>query len=96
VTPEAADGGPLARLLDGDRVVVDAVSGRVDVLVDTAELLDRPAAVAPPAPPTFGRRLFTSFRAQVGTADTGASVFDLTGTENDADPVRGIPIVEVQ
>ena len=96
VTPEAADGGPLARVQDGDRIVVDAIGGRVDVMVDTAELLDRPAAAAPPSPATFGRRLFTSFRAQVGTADTGASVFDLTGVETEPEPALGNPVVEVQ
>jgi phosphogluconate dehydratase len=78
VTPEAADNGPLARIADGDVIRIDASAGRVDVLVDTAELLDRPAAIAPASPPTFGRRLFESFRSVVGPADQGASVFALT------------------
>jgi phosphogluconate dehydratase len=93
VTPEAADGGPLARVQDGDRILVDAISGKVDVLVDTAELLDRPAAVAPPAPTTFGRRLFATFRAQVGSADTGASIFDLTAVEPE-EFASGHPVLE--
>jgi phosphogluconate dehydratase len=78
VTPEAADNGPLARIIDGDVIRVDARGGRVDVLVDTAELLDRPASLIPPAVPTLGRRLFESFRNVVGPADQGASVFALT------------------
>jgi phosphogluconate dehydratase len=93
VTPEAADGGPLSRVRDGDRIVVDAHAGKVDVLVDTAELLDRPAAQAPASPATFGRRLFSSFRERVGTADTGASVFDLTRVDRQQDSA-GIDIVE--
>ncbi|WP_347343557.1 phosphogluconate dehydratase [Jatrophihabitans telluris] len=85
ITPEAADGGPLSRVLDGDLIRVDSHAGTIDVLVETAELLDRPAAVPGPAPVTLGRRLFESFRAQVGTADTGASVFDLTRVDPDLD-----------
>ena len=40
VSPEALDGGPLARLHDGDLVRVDAVAGTLDVL--TPGVLDRP------------------------------------------------------
>lgn len=95
VTPEAADGGPLARIEDGDRIVLDSLTGKIDVMVETAELLDRPAATPPASRATFGRRLFTSFRAQVGTADTGASVFDLTGVDPDPEYAAGPHAVEV-
>jgi phosphogluconate dehydratase len=78
VTPEAADGGPISRVIDGDAIRVDATTGRLDVLVETAELLDRPVAVAPVTPTSLGRRLFSIFRNVVGPADAGASVFDLT------------------
>jgi phosphogluconate dehydratase len=37
VSPEAAVGGPLAKVLDGDRIRVDAVAGTLQVLVDAAE-----------------------------------------------------------
>jgi phosphogluconate dehydratase len=83
VTPEAADGGPLARIADGDLLRVDSLAGRADVLVDAAELLDRPAALAPPSPATFGRRLFKAFRAGVGPADNGASIFDLADLDSE-------------
>jgi len=73
VSPEALDGGPLARLADGDLVRVDAVAGTLDVL--TAGALDRP-----PAAPDLsanehgtGRELFAGFRRAVGAAETGAS-----------------------
>jgi phosphogluconate dehydratase len=71
-TPEAASGGPLSRLRDGDVVRVDAVTGRLDVDVD---LHDREPWIPPHATHGTGRELFAAFRATVGSADTGASVF---------------------
>ncbi len=44
VTPEAAEGGPLARLRDGDVIRVDAVAGRIELRVDAAEWELRPVA----------------------------------------------------
>jgi dihydroxy-acid dehydratase len=41
VAPEAVDGGPVAFLADGDRIVIDVHSHRIDVLVDEAELARR-------------------------------------------------------
>jgi dihydroxy-acid dehydratase len=41
VAPEAVDGGPIALLADGDRVVIDVPSKRIDVDVDQAELARR-------------------------------------------------------
>jgi phosphogluconate dehydratase len=75
VCPEALDGGPLARLRDGDLLRVDAVAGVLDVL--TEGVMDRP-----PVHPDLsgnetgmGRELFAAFRRNVGSADTGASQF---------------------
>jgi phosphogluconate dehydratase len=75
VVPEALDGGPIARIQDGDIVRVDAVAGTLDVLSEGA--LDRPAAVADLSANQHGvgRDLFASFRRAVGSADTGATVF---------------------
>ncbi|GAA4377425.1 phosphogluconate dehydratase [Nocardioides caricicola] len=78
VTPEASLGGPLARVVDGDLVTVDASSGRLDLHVDPAELQQRPITGRAPQGPEWagtGRELFAAFRATVGSADTGASVF---------------------
>jgi phosphogluconate dehydratase len=73
VAPEAIDGGPLARLRDGDLIRVDAVEGRIDVL--TEGVMDRV-----PATPDLsgnkvglGRELFEVFRQNAGPATTGAS-----------------------
>ncbi|MDJ1160192.1 phosphogluconate dehydratase [Chelatococcus sp. SYSU_G07232] len=77
VTPEAAVGGAIARIRDGDIVRLDAAAGRLDVLVDPAELAARTAATADlaEAHAGVGRELFSGFRALVGPADSGAHVF---------------------
>ena len=77
VTPEAADGGPIALLRDGDIVRVDAPAGRLDVLVDAAEWAERTPAVADLAGNGVGvgRELFAAFRGTVGPADAGATIF---------------------
>src|SRR5271155_5708928 len=43
VSPEAATGGPLALIRDGDRVRIDGVARRLDCLVDASELKRRRA-----------------------------------------------------
>jgi len=78
VTPEAALGGPLSRVQEGDLITVDAVAGTLDLHVDHADLAARPATGRAPQGPEWtgtGRELFAAFRATVGSADTGASVF---------------------
>jgi phosphogluconate dehydratase len=77
VTPEAADGGLIGRLQDGDIVRLDAVAGTLTVNVPAAELAARPAA-APDLSANHtgtGRELFGAFRHTVSTADAGASIF---------------------
>jgi phosphogluconate dehydratase len=73
VSPEALDGGPLARLQDGDLVRVDAVAGTLDVL--TPDALERPVATPDLAGNEHGvgRELFAAFRRHVGAAEAGAS-----------------------
>ena len=50
VSPEAAVGGPIGLLEDGDQIVLDAHEGRLDVLVDPAELERRREQWKPPIP----------------------------------------------
>jgi phosphogluconate dehydratase len=73
VSPEAADGGPLALLRDGDLIRLDAASGRLDVLgVDLASR--QPAAADLSGNGTgVGRELFELFRRSVGPATEGAN-----------------------
>ena len=78
VTPEAALGGPLARIEEGDVITLDATTGRLELHVEPAELQQRPITGRAPQGPEWagtGRELFAAFRATVGSADTGASVF---------------------
>jgi phosphogluconate dehydratase len=72
VTPEAAAGGPLAYVRDGDLIRLDAVTGRLEILVDERELKSRTPAVAKPAGFGYGRELFGWMRRVAGPADAGA------------------------
>ncbi len=72
MTPEAADGGALARVRDGDIIRLDAEAGRLDIRLDPAELMAREPALAPPGQAGFGRELFGLMRAAAGPADAGA------------------------
>ncbi len=47
VAPDAASGGPLAKLRTGDRIKLSVKERRLDVLVDPAEFAKRPANPAP-------------------------------------------------
>ncbi|MBB1087327.1 phosphogluconate dehydratase [Lysobacter sp. SG-8] len=77
VSPEAACGGPLARLRDGDVIRLDTANGQLVALVDDDELAARPLAAADLSAHQhgLGRELFALFRNVVGPADRGASAF---------------------
>ncbi|AHD02024.1 phosphogluconate dehydratase [Leisingera methylohalidivorans] len=75
VSPEAVDGGAIARLQDGDLLRVDAAAGTLDIL--TEGVCQRPAAVADLTANQSGtgRELFAAFRNSVSAATDGASIF---------------------
>ena len=76
VSPEAAAGGALAKVADGDPLTLDGQAGTLEVLVDEATLAARPlTAPAPSATTGTGRELFSPFRRTVSPAHTGATVF---------------------
>jgi phosphogluconate dehydratase len=77
VTPEALDGGPIARIHDGDIVRLDADAGTLDVLVPDAEFALRPVRSPDLSANEFGlgRELFAGFRQLVNGAEHGATVF---------------------
>jgi phosphogluconate dehydratase len=79
VTPEAKDGGNIARIIDGDRIRIDAVNGTLEVLVDAATFNARPLASADLSANETGtgRELFAAFRRITGSADRGASIFEV-------------------
>jgi len=85
VAPEAAAGGPLARIRTGDPIVLDVPARRIDVDIPADELARRepaPAAVAAFADPGRGwERLYID---HVLGADTGADLDFLVGRSGDA------------
>ena len=72
MTPEAATGGPLAYVQNGDILRLDAEAGTLDIQIDPRELMRRQRAVAPRAGTGYGRELFGWMRRAAGPADTGA------------------------
>jgi phosphogluconate dehydratase len=75
LTPEAAADGPIARIVDGDVIELNAETGSLDVLVEPTAFHSRPLATHIASPSGAGRELFSPFRAAVGPADRGATVF---------------------
>ncbi len=76
MTPEATDGGPIAKIRDGDLIRLDADSGTLTYLGDEREFFSRTPATEDLRREHYGtgRELFASFRRLVGAADQGASV----------------------
>ncbi|GGX86899.1 phosphogluconate dehydratase [Litchfieldella qijiaojingensis] len=77
VTPEAIDGGPLAKLRDGDVIHLDADKGDLKVLVDAHEWNGREIVEANLDHYHYGlgRELFGGFRHLAAGAEEGAGVF---------------------
>jgi dihydroxy-acid dehydratase len=71
VAPEAVDGGPIAFLRDGDRIVIDVHSKSLDLLVDEDELQRRREGWAPP-PPRYPSGVLGKYARLVQGAETGA------------------------
>jgi dihydroxy-acid dehydratase len=71
VAPEAADGGPVALVRDGDRIRLDVTNQTLDLLVDEAELAARREGWAP-LPPRYTRGVLAKYSKLVGSASTGA------------------------
>ncbi len=74
VSPEAADGGPLSKIQDGDIIRLDATAGTIDVL--GVDLTTRTSATPDLSGNGngVGRELFDVFRRNVGLASDGAGV----------------------
>jgi dihydroxy-acid dehydratase len=71
VAPEAARGGPLAVVRDGDRITIDIDAGTLAVELSDEELAERLTAWQPPAP-RYAGGVFARYRALVGSASEGA------------------------
>ncbi|NBB82371.1 MAG: dihydroxy-acid dehydratase [Alphaproteobacteria bacterium] len=85
VAPEAAAGGPLALVHDGDMIELDVPNRRLHLDVDDAELARRKAHWEPPVPPMTGgyQKLYVD---HVRQADTGADLDFLVGCRGAAVP----------
>jgi dihydroxy-acid dehydratase len=73
ISPEAADGGPLAILRDGDVVEIDAEANRLHVELADAEITARLARVEHP-PPRYPSGVLAKYARLVGSAASGARV----------------------
>jgi dihydroxy-acid dehydratase len=73
ISPEAALGGPIALVRDGDKIVLDIPGKRLDVLVDEAEMERRRTAFKAPEP-KIASGFLRRYAAQVQSANTGAVV----------------------
>ncbi|HEX3464305.1 MAG TPA: IlvD/Edd family dehydratase [Candidatus Elarobacter sp.] len=82
-SPEAAVGGPLALVHDGDLIELDVPNRRVDLLVSEAEL-DRRRAAWRPAPPAFDRGYAKLYTEHVLGAERGADFDFLVGRSGSA------------
>jgi dihydroxy-acid dehydratase len=71
VGPEAAVGGPIALLRDGDKVTIDAVAGTIDVALGDAELAERKRAWTP-RKNNYQSGTLWKYAQTVGTAENGA------------------------
>ena len=77
VSPEAASGGPLAKVRDGDVILLNSLTGELRVLLSDADWAARPVAEMPEALREsnafgMGRELFSGMRRQALTAEEGA------------------------
>jgi len=71
VSPEAAVGGPIGLLKDGDIIEVDIPKNRLSVKLSDAELAERKKSWTPPAP-KITKGYLTKYASMATSADTGA------------------------
>ncbi|MCZ8235819.1 MAG: phosphogluconate dehydratase [Inhella sp.] len=80
LSPEALDGGPIAKVRDGDVIRLDAVAGTLEVLAPADEWAARPLVTLDPEQAQdnargLGRELFAGMRRHVSSAETGATTW---------------------
>jgi dihydroxy-acid dehydratase len=71
VAPEAVDGGPIAFVRDGDRILIDVHDKRLDLLISDEELAKRKVGWKP-NPPRYTMGVLGKYAKLVQGADTGA------------------------
>lgn len=83
LTPEALEGGIISKIKTGDIIRFDVLNADVSVLISSGELEKREVEKPDLSPNKngFGRELFSAIRANVSSANKGASIFNLPGEE---------------
>ncbi|HEY4743714.1 MAG TPA: dihydroxy-acid dehydratase, partial [Desulfuromonadaceae bacterium] len=76
ISPEAAEGGPIALVKDGDRILLDIPARKLELLVDEAELAARRTAWTAPAP-----KIRTGWLARYAKVVTSAHTGAVTTAE---------------
>ena len=71
VAPEAVDGGPIAFVRDGDRILIDVHEKRLDLLVSDEEMAKRKVGWKP-NPPRYTMGVLGKYAKLVQGAETGA------------------------
>ena len=74
LTPEALDGGLIAKVQDGDMIRIDATTGELTLLVDEKTLANRTAGIVDLHHSAYGmgRELFGALRRSLSSPETGA------------------------
>jgi dihydroxy-acid dehydratase len=72
VGPEAAKGGPIALIRDGDMITLDAIKGSISVDLTDAELEARRAAWSGPRPTIYASGALWKYAQLVGSTRLGA------------------------
>ncbi|MGI9221651.1 MAG: phosphogluconate dehydratase [Woeseiaceae bacterium] len=80
VSPEACSGGVIGKLKDGDMIEIDAATGKMTVTA-ADDVMARPSEIPDnlPGDTGMGRELFSTFRQNVSSADSGATIFGVKG-----------------
>ena len=83
MTPEASEGGVIAKIQSGDLMRLDVDNESLELLVDAEELAKRKIIQPDLSSNRFsmGRELFASLRQNISGAEEGASIFSLPGEE---------------
>jgi dihydroxy-acid dehydratase len=71
VAPEATDGGPIAFINDGDKILIDVPSLKIDLLISDAEMLNRKKGWKP-NPPRYTSGVLAKYAKLAQGADRGA------------------------
>ena len=71
VAPEAVDGGPIAFIADGDRIIIDVTTNRIDIDVDDATLAQRKSHWKLPEP-RYTSGVLAKYARLVSGAERGA------------------------